>query len=69
MAFVIIVNDSQLGWVLVKVMPEYHEMQIWHQFGEIENAFSWIDGLVEWRNQIKTLGIPSSFLKAFENDK
>ena len=46
---VLITQDANLGWVLAKVIPQYQELQIWHQFGTWENVSAYIDSLIEWR--------------------
>ena len=50
---ILITQDPQFGWVLAKAIPQYQEMQIWHQFGTWENVESFIDFLVEWRKKRK----------------
>ena len=73
---ILITQDLRLGWVMAKVIPQYKEMQIWHQFGTWENVSAFIDWLVEWRAEyLKTVqpdkpptDIPSAF-KKWEEDE
>ena len=68
---ILITQDPQFGWVLAKAIPQYQEMQIWHQFGTWENVSTFIDWLSEWRTEyLKTVqpeepktDIPSAFKK------